>query len=151
MFCLASVSVMASPEDHGLRPGDSQKESPAPKPMVDPSIEKGGDLAINLMPLGIKLYDYYEKRSEDKVEWISVTFMVPRGLLSNYYELEGDLIEEIVFRYSNVDRVRGVQFYMVSILADPDVVIQFEISRQDIESLIEMRDIFQKKTKSLEI
>lgn len=100
---------------------------------VEIEMEKGQDLAEVLTKdgKGVQLYDYHEIKYSNGI-YAAVTFLAPKKAAQagrSYF------IEKIVRRCLGKGNSSRIKVYMVTILADPDIVIQFEIDVLEIKIL----------------
>lgn len=105
------------------------------KPDVVSVVTKGKDLVDALNEIkGITLYDYAELYNNTI---ISVTFFIGQDTFKKkgFMGVKYHIVKILVTRYLNQDRERGVKSYMVGVLSNPNVVIEFELSGSEIGSL----------------
>jgi len=105
------------------------------KTEVTPITAKGKDLVNALNGIkGITLYDYAELYSNTIV---FATFFIEQETFKKegFMSVKQHIIKILVTRYLDQDKKRGVNSYMIAVLADPNVVIEFEILGEEINTL----------------
>lgn len=90
----------------------------------------GQDLIDSLVKdgKGVRLHDYYELET-DKGVYVMVTFYAPKKVVE-----EGGrayFIDKIVRRCLK-DNSGRIKLYMVSVLANPDIVMEFEVDPKEV-------------------
>lgn len=107
----------------------------AEKDEVTSVITKGKDLVNALNGIkGITLYDYAELYNSTIV---SATFFIEQETFKKkgFLDVKYHIVKILVTRYLNQDKERGIKTYMIGVLANPDVVIEFVLSGKEINAL----------------
>jgi len=94
-------------------------------------LKTGQDLASTLAKdgKGVKLHDYYELKYSDGSIYAMVTFIASKETGKSYF------IEKIVRRCLSVGDSGRIKIYMISVISDPNIVVQFEIDVLEVKIL----------------